>query len=1007
MASTQPPQPPPGAPPPAPAGDSGAPEASAHDSGEGESAGGFFNRHATGLTLAAFLAVGGVLGTAPGLPDWARPIDLTDDASREAALARVFKKPKMSFAAWSQKTGGDDPGDGEEIDDGAQDEGPDALDLEGPDGGPGEPDPDELVAEADQPEPGKPFVRKLHKASKTAKWLRKRGKQLGASGAVIDNPCVKLGKDGSCERTALDPFFAALDAVAQKQPGSHATVTTLGNSLIASDHVTDIVRERLVERFGDGGRGYLLTDRTSKVAGRRVRTGYGSKTWKVNTFAQRPPDRPIFGFAGSSHESTRAGDRTVWKIMGADTGRLFYLDHPEASSFTLSVDGQEIATIQPDASEPTDKMFDFTLPEGGKKLTLTAQGPEVVLFGVALEKNEPGVTWDTLGVPASDSQIYVDKTNNDIFVRQLGARSPDLLVPMVGGNETRSLAFKWTTPEEVRGYYGRMIDLMRQSAPDAACLAVSPIDAAKATAAGAKLTTRPQLLTVVAIEKEVAREKGCAYFDLFAAMGGKGSLQRFRRAGYVHDDLVHPKGRGGDILGQLFADALLNAWVQTPPPKEPVKTKRRLVPPRLAGLTLPKVPAGTEGVAAIPMLGMSDALVQAAGRRDRFAVLHMGDELSSSETFTNAIRKGFFDRAAPLGRGLVPAGKDSKALRRTAVKRQLIGNASIQDGRDVVVGGAMGVGGSRVRLGPSARFDVTFCHGCKDPVYIEPGFLEVAWLYTPDMGTADVVVNNVQVGELSPASRRRLDTDVQYLRIPVRGSAHQVSVIVKPDSQGPVHVFSVAQELAKPGVVVDGVALEGTTGMTMQRWRQELLGDQVLRRDYDLVVAAWGSHESDLSSLDETTYRHHLTSSLQTLRDHAPQAACVVMGPVGKREAARVELVRTVQKVVAADLGCAYFDPDKILPASPTKLAKGGLVKRGKLTAKGKRTLADALLGDLLSWHDYAQQKKAQEIARAAEADALAKAQAAADAAPDDRERIELKPIDLTNPPPTDSKPKG
>ncbi|MGB0500143.1 MAG: NUDIX domain-containing protein, partial [Acidimicrobiales bacterium] len=36
----------------------------------------------------------------------------------------------------------------------------------------------------------------------------------------------------------------------------------------------------------------------------------------------------------------------------------------------------------------------------------------------------------------------------------------------------------WTTPEEVRGYYSRMIDLMRQSAPDAACLAVAPIDAA-------------------------------------------------------------------------------------------------------------------------------------------------------------------------------------------------------------------------------------------------------------------------------------------------------------------------------------------------------------------------------------------------------------------------------------------------------------------------------------------------------------------------------------------------
>jgi hypothetical protein len=994
MATVLPPPPPHGAPPPGPATGGGASAEGPHDSHHGEpSEVGFFSRHATGLTLATFLAVSGALGAAPGVPDWARPIDLADDASREAALARVFKKPKMTFAAWSQKTGDDDEGEGE-TGEAPADEGPDEVDTDSPDT-PTEPDPAELVAEA-PPEPGKPFVRKLKTASKTAQWLRKRGKQLGAPGALIDNPCVKQAADGSCERTALDPFFAALDAVAQKEAGAHATVVTLGNSLIASDHVTDIVRERLVERFGDGGRGYLLTDRTSKVAGRRVRTGYGSKTWKVNTFAQRPPDRPLFGFAGSSHESTRAGDKTVWTLMGADTGRLFYLDHPAASPFTLAVDGTVIATITPDASAPTDKIFDFDLPEGGKKLTLTAEGPEVVIFGVALEKNAPGVTWDTLGVPASDSQIYVEKTNPDIFMRQLGARAPDLLVPMVGGNETRSLAFKWTTPEEVRGYYGRMIDLMRQSAPDAACLAVAPIDAAKATAAGAKLTTRPQLLEVVAIEKEVAREKGCAYFNLFEAMGGEGSLQRFRRAGYVHDDLVHPKGKGGDILGQLFADALMQAWVDTPLPKEPVKAKRRLVPPRMVALTLPKMVDDAEGVGAIPMLKMSDALTDAASRRDRFAVLHIGDEASSSETFTNALRKGFFDRAAPLGRGLVPAGHDDKALRRTAVKRRLIGNARIQDGRDVVVGGAMGIGGSRVRLSPSSRFDITFCHGCKNAVYIEPGFLEVAWLYTPDMGTAEVLVNNVQVGELSVDSRRRLDTDVQYLRIPVRGSAHEVSVIVKPDSEGPVNVFSVSQELAKPGVIVDGVALAGTTGMTMQRWRQELFGDQVLRRDYDLIVAAWGSHESDLEQLDETTYRHHLTSSLQTLRDHAPDAACVVMGPVGKREAARVELVRTVQKVVAADLGCAYFDPDKVLPASPIKLQKAGLQKRGELTSKGKRVLADALLADLMSWHDYAQLKKAQELARAEEAAALARAKARDAETDNARERIELAPIDLT-----------
>jgi hypothetical protein len=48
-------------------------------------------------------------------------------------------------------------------------------------------------------------------------------------------------------------------------------------------------------------------------------------------------------------------------------------------------------------------------------------------------------------------------------------------------------------------------------------------------------------------------------------MGGAGSLARFYKAGFMHDDLVHPKGRGLDVLGHLVTDALLRAWVETPP----------------------------------------------------------------------------------------------------------------------------------------------------------------------------------------------------------------------------------------------------------------------------------------------------------------------------------------------------------------------------------------------------------------------------------------------------------
>ena len=53
---------------------------------------------------------------------------------------------------------------------------------------------------------------------------------------------------------------------------------------------------------------------------------------------------------------------------------------------------------------------------------------------------------------------------------------------------------------------------------------------------------------------QVAIEEGCGWLDLFQAMGGSGSIKRFDKAGLMHDDRVHPKGRGLDVLGQLITD---------------------------------------------------------------------------------------------------------------------------------------------------------------------------------------------------------------------------------------------------------------------------------------------------------------------------------------------------------------------------------------------------------------------------------------------------------------------
>ena len=979
----------------------------------------FWVRHPTGATVGLFLGVSLLLAIAP-VPDFLRPVLLGNETEVRSVVSRVFKKPRMTLASLEsevdvdaaldlalekelakEKQGGLAAGSTDKADGDTASLSP--LSHAAGEGG------ESHLAAAVQPDgsaraamsPGREMrVRNEVAPTEQTRTLRRLASMLDAPGVQVDNPCVDFNANG-CARTALDPFFASLDAVDQKEEGSHATIVTLGNSLIASDHVTDVVREHLVARFGSGGSGFLLPDRLSKVAGRRVRTGKGSAGWEIHTFAQKNPGIDRFGFTGSAHESTRKGDKIRWKTRGATRARLYYLDRNQNAPFTIEVDGETLLRVEASGTKsPIDRTIDFEFPASSEQIQLTASGRGVVIYGIALASDEPGAVFDTIGVPASDAKMYLG-ADAETFTRQLQAREPSMVVLMIGGNEIRSLAYGWTTLEEVEKDYAALIDRVQKSVPEAACLAVAPIDAAKATAAGAELTTRQETLDIVEMERRVAKAKGCGFLNLFAAMGGAGSLHRFHEKGLIHDDLVHPRGKGGDVLGQLFADALLASYRDTPLPKKEVQARRRLVRPKLHGLSFPVAKNETRSIVDERYLGrFFDKLNKLEGGESlRVAIGQFGDVHTEKQALTDRIRERFSERFGSAGRGYIAVGHRDGDLLPGRVTRGLSGPVEITEGRNITIGGAVAMNGTKARLLPESRFDIGFCDGCQEGRYRPRGYLELSWLYTPDMGVADVFVNDVQVGIISPL-RRRTESDAQFLRIPVRGEAHTLSVVVRDGravdprrrdrrfgSQedglplGPVNLFGVAGEVNRAGVLVDAMGLAGTSGTTLTRWKPDLIQAQIAARNYDLILPAWGSIEARARDFEAKAYRAKYMRTLEALRSAAPDAECVVVGPLDQlvrvksqwqAPPAHAQLLE-VQKEVAAAVGCAYFDAQKAMGGAG--IIQGWVQENlatpdhQVLTREGYAHLADLLLHDLLAQYAYdkARQKaQTEQVARAA-----------------------------------------
>jgi lysophospholipase L1-like esterase len=397
-------------------------------------------------------------------------------------------------------------------------------------------------------------TREVAPLSDKARSLVAFGAKLGAKGGRIEH------------EEHLASFFQALDELSFHTRKDNVRIITFGNSLISADNVTNVVRERLVERFGDGGRGLVLTDRIADY-GPRTRSGIAPKgMWASYNLAMGPRGRGIFGLSGVFHEATTYA-ASEWKLAGETEGELFYLDHRDARPFSLKVDGAPLLSVEP-KQDGLAHSVRFSVPDNAKKLQLTAARGNTTIFGVSLERSRPGIVFDTIGIPAAEASSYLT-ARADIADAQLRARQPTLLVFMLGGNEIRRLSWTRSTSVEKKKTqladdFRTFVSRMQASAPGAACLAVGPIDAVFGASSAQKLKTRPQVDDLNQIERRIAEERGCAFFDLFAAMGGKGSLEKFHMNDMLHEDLVHPKGKGLDLLGELISMALLSAYTGQP-----------------------------------------------------------------------------------------------------------------------------------------------------------------------------------------------------------------------------------------------------------------------------------------------------------------------------------------------------------------------------------------------------------------------------------------------------------
>ena len=360
---------------------------------------------------------------------------------------------------------------------------------------------------------------------------------------------------------ALIRFYESLLATSKNEDKAVTRIGHYGDSSIATDLITHTLRQLMQQRFGDSGHGFVLAARGYLPYRHRQITHRANDRWLVKEIVRKHDSQGLYGYGGVQFVAKRGARAAYGTKKGDEVGdkvskfEVYYQQHAGGGSLSLRVDkGQSI--LLNTRGEQTDAVYTLRVPDGAHRLELrNAGGGKSRVYGVVLERESPGVVYDSLGLVGARGNRLLNFDDAHIQ-RQIRRRGLHLLILAFGGNEASDNKSEQSYYED----YIAIIDRMRGQGDNLACLLMSPLDQAQRRRG--KIQTMRTIPLIISAQRRAAKDRGCAYFNTFEAMGGENSMSRWYKATprLAMGDFRHATPLGYETIANLFYKALLSGF---------------------------------------------------------------------------------------------------------------------------------------------------------------------------------------------------------------------------------------------------------------------------------------------------------------------------------------------------------------------------------------------------------------------------------------------------------------
>ncbi len=356
--------------------------------------------------------------------------------------------------------------------------------------------------------------------------------------------------------TQVDSFALSLHSL-ETDHARKVRILHFGDSHIASDTESSVVRSYLQSMFGDAGPGLTLPWGGPRLTSLSINYGNTYGWMRYHPSYSTPVEDT--GLSLSYIEAT-APHQAAWLESDGNEFRVYFLAQPDGGSAEFLLDGMLIGERKMKAAFPQVQSVEFQSvgPDTRHRFEIrTTDFGRVRILGVSVERASPGVVYSALGLVGARAE-YLLKCREESFAQQIASEHPDMIILGYGTNETSGSYLDENAYDDA---LSMIISRLHRAAPSALIMILTPPD---------RSDSRPDVAQhyeqiiqqIMAVERRVAERDGAVVVDLHTAMGGAGSAERWAYSlpALARSDMTHFTNEGYNLLGRYIVGGIMKLY---------------------------------------------------------------------------------------------------------------------------------------------------------------------------------------------------------------------------------------------------------------------------------------------------------------------------------------------------------------------------------------------------------------------------------------------------------------